>query len=418
MRKMQYKTVKPATGLTVVIKNEDEFNKVVKPNNNLAMIIMLYTNWSEGTFFTLAGRYCYGTRVQIGKTEIKSYRWPRPYILNATKEELAEVKHQQSIANNKTSYAFTKEVAYLMTKAYRKNPLNITLEYGTSFTIKEKKIIEHTDTSGITYKSEKQISKTVYPDKPEYFINIADNRFPLTNDMQHFVEGVEKAVAELEYANKKATRATQQKVDILCRKYADGLNYNKNYITRLVTYEYTKDVPKINPKTGLQYTVKEKQTTYVETTEEAFVWKEGYRTSTNSRGDKYTVRNPQAYTSDIKTYPAQDKLAEAEYILNWLEQHDILDMHAYKCPKCGKVADTYSGCEYCGYDLPEEAKSDFNNGRITAEELASMSIEDIESTFTRNETAVSYDEWQCKDYENTQDFTDNISDIETDDENL
>ena len=398
MKNMQYKTIQPTTGLTVVVKNENEFKQIVKPNNKIAKIIMLYTNWSEQTFFTLAGRYCYGTAVQIGRTEVKSYRWPRPYIINASKEELNEVKHQQSVANNKTSYAFTEEVAYLLTKAYRKNPLNISLEYGNSYSWKEKKVIQHTDEHGIIRKSIKQTTKTVYQDKPEYFIRIADSRFPLTNDMQHFVKGVEKALAELEYNDIKATRATQRKVDILCRKYADGIDYNRHVAPNYVTYTYTKDVQKINPNTGLSYTIKEQHEASIETLQEVHTWKEGWRT-TKYHDEKQTSTSVDVYSSDIRSYPAQDKLAEAEAVLNWLEEHEILDMHAYHCPKCGKVADTYSGCDYCGYELPEEAKSDFNNGRITAQELASMSVEAIEAIFTRNDTAVSYEEWQCKDVE-------------------
>ena len=413
MKKMQYKTVKPAVGLTLIIRDENAFKQLVQPNRKIAMITMLYTNWSEQTFFTLAGRYCYGTRVQIGKTEIKSRRWPRPYIPNATDEELAEVKRQQTIANNNTSYAFTKEVAYLLTKGYHKNPLSIDLEYGESYGWEEKRTIEYTDEHGIPRKSTKKVSKMILTDKPEYFIQIKDPRFPLTNDMQHFVEGVEKAVAELQYNDIKATRTMQRNVDIKCRKYADGIDYNKNYITRLVTYEYTKDVQKINEKTGRTYTAKETHTAYVETTDEVFTWKEGYRTSTDRTGDKYTVKNPQTYQSDVKSYPAMDKIAEAIEILDWLEKHKILDMHAYYCPKCGKVADTYSGCDYCGYELPAEAKSDFNNGRISAEELASMSLDEIEQTFTSNATDVSYNEWQSKDYNNEYDCTNNSDDEDT-----
>lgn len=383
MRKMYWKDTKPATGTTVEVYNEEQAEMLASVKQPIGKIIMMYTNWSEDTFFMLARKHCSGVTVQIKNTVINSRRHPRPYLPNASTEELAEIKRLTTVQNNKTSYAFVKEVAYLVTKAYGTNPLDLTIEWQNS----QRKIKEdYIDKDGIPRIKTYYVSRSAI-DYPEYRLHIKDNRFPKTKSWQQYIEGVEQALAELKYAGKRATGHTQRDVDIRCRIYADGINYNKNVATMSVA------------PAGLEFNDK----FYVELTDETFLWNEHFRTTKDREGVKYTVKQQETYLSDIITYPAMDKLNEAKEVLDWLEQHDILDMHAYKCPNCGHNANTFTGCDHCGYELPKEAISDFNNGRISAEELSSMTITEIENTFLPYDTDICYEEWRTNTDESAED---------------
>lgn len=383
MRKMYWKDTKPATGTTVEVYNEEQAKMLAKITQPIGKIIMMYTNWSEDTFFMLARKHCSGVTVQIKNTVINSRRHPRPYLPNASTEELAEIKRLTTVQNNKTSYAFVKEVAYLVTKAYGTNPLDTTLTW-RSYIVTEKE--ETVDANGVPYKKE-TITYHSPEDQPEYRLYIKDTRFPKTKAWQQYVEGVEQAVSEIVYQNKRATGHTQRDVDIRCRLYADSIDYNKHMATKLIA------------PAGL----KKKDIFYIPVTEEVFTWQDKFRTTKNREGDKYTVKQQDTYLSDIRTYPAMNKLNEAKEVLDWLEQHDILDMHAYKCPNCGHNASTFTGCNHCGYELPKEAVSDFNNGRITAEELSSMTVDEINNTFLPYDTDISYEEWRTDNDESAED---------------
>ena len=383
MRKMKWTNTKPATGTTVEVYNEEQAKMLAKSTQPIGKIIMMYTNWSEDTFFMLARKHCSGVTVQIKNTVINSRRHPRPYLPNASAEELAEIKRLTTVQNNKTSYAFVKEVAYLVTKAYGTNPLDTTLTW-RSYIVTEKE--ETVDANGVPYKKE-IVTYHSPEDQPEYRLYIKDERFPKTKSWQQYVEGVEQALSEIRYQNKRATGHTQRDVDIRCRLYADSIDYNKHMATKLIA------------PAGL----KKKDIFYIPITEEVFTWQDKFRTTTNREGDKYTVKQQNTYLSDIRTYPAMDKLNEAKEILDWLEQHDMLDLHAYKCPNCGHNADTFTGCDHCGYVLPEEASFYLNKGCITAEELSAMPVDAIEKEFLRDFTSVSYEEWRTDNDESAED---------------
>ena len=401
------------TGKHVQIHNEVEFINCYPDRNNIHIIQMLYFNWSKDTTYFLAQMYANGTRVVLGnKTEIKSKRYPRPFIPNCTPEENAVVHKIQTEQNNKTCNEFIKAVAYTLTKGYKTNPLIVDIEYG--WAIDEiKKGTTKTDVRGVRIKTpDKRI--TTYIDKPEYTVKIKKG-FPQTKDIAHFAEGVQDAMVEMR-TTKTFTEKEKIAFEHKRQLYCEGVDCNTHYATQHAHYYTEETVYNKFKKTYETKNVSEKVSTVLY--DEVYTWKEGFRTSSKHNGDKYRAKNLYPYQSDIKTtYEDSAKMAEMEDAIKWLEENDMLDLHTYHCPNCGNLANSYEGCTHCGYELPKEAVADFNNGRLTREELNTMSVDDIEDYFTNNETAVSYDEWRSGETEDTDDTDEeNFNYMETVDE--
>lgn len=332
-------------------------------------ISLLYTNWSKETTYKLAGLHARGVRVFIKSTEIVSPRYPRPYVINATADELKEVKRLSKVQNNKTCYTFVKNAFKVITKGYGVDPRH---------------------------------SIDIGGDYPHYRVSITDKRFPKTDAFQQALQGIEEGLAltvnPIEDFDKVLTS-----VEHKCKLYADQMDCYTHTVTNTVapfekelderSYRFLQ-VDTYTDEHGITHEHRQwrvgraynRERYFAENTEEVFTWKDTPRDKGNN--------SSQVYLTDVRDTVSTQKLKEAEEVLNWLEEHDMLDMNAYHCPNCGKIATTYNGCAHCGYELPKEAISEFNNGRITEAELSAMSIEDINALFNDTETATSYQEWQ------------------------
>lgn len=413
----QWLPVKPRTsGTHFIANNETEFNRINTARNKalqdkkadgIQIIQMKYLNWSVETTRALAGMYCYGIRVILGNaTEVKSPRYPRPYIKEGTPEVVKAVKKVQSIQNNKTCNAFIKEVARLLTKGYKINPINVDVDYG--FVVK-KRIPAHTITTpeGVNIKVKAKWKETMV-DSLKYNMTIHP-KFPQTSNIAYFVEGVEDALCELR-PTKHYSEKQKVELENLRQLYCEGTDFNRHSATQHIHYSFKTETENFDYYTGNTYYTEKDQEVSTILTDEVFTWKEGFRTSKNNQGESYTSKVLYPYQSDIKTtYDDMGKMTEMEEALKWLKNNDILDLHTYHCPNCGNLANSYEGCNHCGYELPKEAVADFNNGRLTREELASMSVSEIEEQFKNDETEVSYEEWRSNEVEDID---------ETDEENL
>lgn len=390
-----WKETEPIKGSLKIINNEYEANAVLNSSNVYGKIIMLYTGWSEQTTRALAKRYCSGTTVQIGDTEIKSKRYPRPYIKNWTEEQQIAVKRMQTEQNNKTCYEFIKEVGYVLAKAYNTKPYDLTLAYNTGYKIKN---TVQRDKDNIP-----RIIKIAVPTVPtqlqnaHYELEMHDLRFPQTRSLAQLIEGVEKALDEMSHVNNADTTNLQTDINIRRALYAEDLDYNKYSVTRLVapTKEFIDSVSDKPDPNDTQAQKKKNKKFYVSVTEDVITYDYGYRTTTYN-GERTVSKSPKTYASDVKTTVSTEKIQECKEVLDWLEQHDMLDLHAYKCPNCGHTANTSMGCEHCGYDLPKQAREHFNKGRLSLEELSNMTTDEINKIFSDIEEDASYEEWRTK----------------------
>lgn len=338
-------------------------------------ISMLYTAWSKQTTYKLAGLHARGVRVFIKSTEIISPRYPRPYVINATIEELKEVQRLSKVQNNKTCYAFIKNAFKVITKGYNTDPRR-SVDLGADY--------------------------------PHYRVSITDKRFPKTDAFQQALQGIEEGLASAINPIEDFDKVLAS-VEHKCKLYADQIDCYTHTITS-TTAPFDKDIDErtfkfvktdtYTDKHGITHEHKQwcvgkaynRERFFAENTEEVFTWEETPRTKLKN-GDLNNCSL--VYFTDVRDTVSSQKLKEAEEVLNWLEQHDMLDINAYHCPNCGRIATTYSGCAHCGYELPKEAVSEFNNGRISEAELSSMSVEEINATFNDIDTGTSYQEWQC-----------------------
>lgn len=390
-----WKETEPITGSLKIINNECEANAVLNSDNKYGKLIVLYTGWSEQTTRALARRYCSGTAVQIGDTKIKSKRFPRPYLPNATEDELAEIKRIEHIQNNKTCYAFIKEVGYILAKAYDAKPYDLTLAYNTGY---RTKYTTRRDEDNIPCKI--KISVPTVPTQLQnahYEIEMYDERFPQTRSLAQFVEGVEKAFDETDFVVDDTKATLQTDIDIRRKLYAEDLDYNKYRVTRLVapTKEFLNNISDKPDPNDTQTQKKKNKIFYVPVTEEIITWDYGYRTTTYN-GNRTVSKSAKVYASDVKTDLSTEKMQECKEVLDWLEQHDMIDLHAYKCPSCGNTANTSTGCEHCGYELPKDAREHFNKGRLSAEELNNMTAEEVNKIFADHNEDVCFEDWRTK----------------------
>lgn len=390
-----WKEIEPVKGSLKIINNECEANAVLNSPEVYGKIIMLYTGWSEQTTRALARRYCSGTAVQIGSTEIKTKRYPRPYIKNWTEEQQIAIKRMQTEQNNKTCYEFIKEVGYILTKAYNTKPYDLTLAYNTGYRIK---YAIRRDKDNIPRKI--KIAVPTVPTQLQnahYELEMHDLRFPQTRSLAQLIEGVEKALDEMSNVNNADTTSLQTDINIRRALYAEDLDYNKYSVTRLVapTEEFIDSVSDKPDPNDTQAQKKKNKKFYVPVTEDVITYDYGYRTTTYN-GERTVSKSAKVYASDVKETVSTEKIQECKEVLDWLEQHDMLDLHAYKCPNCGHTANTSKGCEFCGYDLPKQAREHFNKGRLSLEELSNMTIDEINKIFSDTEEDASYEEWRTK----------------------
>ena len=408
-KKMKWKEVVLRKGAHVIVRNAIDFKKAVQHRDEIGILQIKYFNWDVDTTRILAGMYSFGIRVILGNhTEVKSTRWPRPYIVNATPEELAEVRRVQTVQNNKTCNSFIKEVAYILTKGFKTNPLKLDVDYGW---VAKKYIPEKitTDTNGVKQKVKAHVKEQIV-DNLKYVVKITEN-FPQTENIAYFTEGVQNALLELKKSDKILSDKEKLELDRKRQLYCEGLDFNKHYASHHVHYTHCKEQPALNSN-GQPYVKREYTTVSTVIEDEVYTWSDGFRSSKNHSGDTLTSRGLYPYQSDIKTtYEDCNKMAESEEALKWLEEHDMLDLHSYHCPICGNVASTFSNCDHCGYELPEEAKSDFNNGRITREELETMSVTEIENIFVKKDTSVAWDDWRSNETDDFNDYDDSNLDV-------
>lgn len=376
MKKMNWKNT-TLTSMDMpyfIAHNEADMQKL--GNKVPGKLSVLYTNWSRETTFKLAGLHARGVRIFIKSTEIVSPRYPRPYVINATAEELKEVRRLTKVQNNKTCQSFVKNAFKVITKGYGVDPRHSV------------------DLGG---------------DYPHYRIAIVDKRFPKTDSFQQALQGIEEGIALTVTSCEDFDRVLTS-VEHKCKLYADQIDCYTHTITntvapfdkeldersfRYVQIDTYKDEYGITHehkawRTGTAYN---RERFFAENTEEVFTWKDTPRDKENN--------SSQVYFTDVRDTVSTQKLKEAQEVLDWLEQHNMLDMNAYHCPNCGKVATTYNGCAHCGYELPKEAISEFNNGRITEAELSAMNPEQINAIFVDMDTATSYQEWQ--NFDNNED---------------
>lgn len=345
-------------GLVLVIKNSNDFKTL--ENCNPELIQVTYLTWTANETRLLALKYANGSEVYINRTRVTSPRFPRPYIPNATPEQMIWLKKQQQVENNKTCLRFIKEVYKIITKGYGADPRNfVELAYNTALEV----------------------------NRPY---------MPKTNAMQQCVDGIEEGLAELNIpVSERETCIAIKNIGI----YADGYDCYKHTVTNSVPVVEKKmfTIPKTQKtvdgfgitrshKTFVNTEGYSKSAYYVQTTNEVFTWKEAYREKGNT--------SAQVYVSDVKDHIASEKIKEALEITSWLAEHDMLDIHAIHCPHCRTPMNVHDGCTACGYSLPKEAISEYTHGRITETELSQMLPEVIAENFYDNETDVAYAEWQ------------------------
>ena len=345
-------------GFNVVIRNHEDF-KILKTKNP-ENIQVTFLNWTADETALLARKYTNGSNVILNRTPINSNRFPRPYKPNATPAEFKEIKRKQSIANNKTCQEFIKEIYKIITKGYKKDPRTfIDLGFETRIVINAPWL-------------------------------------PKTYSIQQAIEGIEEGLAQLnDYT---ATEAEIHRVNKDCRLYADGIDcYKHTVTTSFAPFDPNEDITYFNKATVVEteYGIVSKWHTvsnykqpkyYVQTTDEVITWKTEYREKGNTSN--------QVYCNDVKEHIASDKIKTANEIIDWLAEHDMLDMHAIHCPNCGKPMCVYDGCNHCGYDLPKQAVSEFINGRISSDELSTMQPSEIAEIFIDDDTHTPYAEWQ------------------------
>lgn len=379
MKRMNWKETKLTTMDMpyFIAKNETDMQEL--GNKVPGMLSMLYTNWSKQTTYKLAGLHSRGVRVFIKSTEIESPRYPRPYVINATADELKEVQRLTKVQNNKTCQNFVKNAFKIITKGYSVDPRR-SVDLGADY--------------------------------PHYRMSITDKRFPKTDAFQQALQGIEEGLALTVNPIPDFDKVLTS-IEHKCKLYADQIDCYTHTITNTIapfdkelderTFKFVQ-VDTYTDKYGIKHEHKQwcegkaynRERYFVESTEEVFTWEEAPRTKLKN-GDVNSCSL--VYLTDVRDTISSTKLKEAKEVLDWLEQHDMLDINAYHCPNCGKVATTYSGCAHCGYELPKEAISEFNNGRITEAELSAMSIENINEMFKDIDTVTSYQDWQNIDTE-------------------
>ena len=299
-------------------------------------ISMLYTNWSAETTHKLAGLHARGVRVFIKSTEIKTARFPRPYIVNATPEELSEVRRLTTVNNIKNCQRFVTEAFKVITKGYGVDPRR-TVDIGGDY--------------------------------PHYRLSIVDKRFPKTTSFQQALQGIEEGLAQL-ITPLDSKDYIEDKVRYKLAMYADQLDYHTHTVVNTIapfdketderTFKYVQ-TDRYTDEWGIKHersiqrtgTAYNRERYYAESTDEVFTWKDSPR----SKGNNCSV----VYFTDVQDTVSTTKLNEAQEVLAWLEEHDMLDMNAYHCPNCGHIATTYNGCGHCGYELPKEAYNDRQN---------------------------------------------------------